>query len=486
MTDTKSVSQPAEAPKKKKLGTTSWILISLVAGIVVGIGASFVVTDGDWIDLYVIEGVFYVLGQAFIRLMQMIVVPLVFCSIVCGAASMSDPKMLGRVGGGAILMYLATTALAIIIAIGLATVTQPGIGLDMASITKVEPSTTAESTSAADTLLAIIPTNIFSAMADGTMLQIIFFALVLGFLLGHLGKKVATVNRFFTQFNGIMMQLIGWILKLAPIGIFCLIARTFCNLGISGILPMIKFIGTVYLGLAVQLFVVYMLLLVLFTRLNPIHFLKKYWPVTVFGFSTSSSNATIPLNMRTLENRIGVDNRIASFTIPLGATINMDGTAIMQGAAVIFVAQAYGIDLGMAGIATVVATAVAASIGTAGVPGVGTIMLTMVFSAVGLPAEGVAMIMGIDRILDMGRTAVNVTGDGVVTTSIAAINGMLDKSVFNDDSVAPIDADSLIGASDEPEELKDFVDPGKDYEVGESGEQDKFANMEDPDLVSHK
>ena len=470
MTDTKSVSQPAEAPKKKKLGTTSWILISLVAGIVVGIGASFVVTDGDWIDLYVIEGVFYVLGQAFIRLMQMIVVPLVFCSIVCGAASMSDPKMLGRVGGGAILMYLATTALAIIIAIGLATVTQPGIGLDMASITKVEPSTTAESTSAADTLLAIIPTNIFSAMADGTMLQIIFFALVLGFLLGHLGKKVATVNRFFTQFNGIMMQLIGWILKLAPIGI----------------LPMIKFIGTVYLGLAVQLFVVYMLLLVLFTRLNPIHFLKKYWPVTVFGFSTSSSNATIPLNMRTLENRIGVDNRIASFTIPLGATINMDGTAIMQGAAVIFVAQAYGIDLGMAGIATVVATAVAASIGTAGVPGVGTIMLTMVFSAVGLPAEGVAMIMGIDRILDMGRTAVNVTGDGVVTTSIAAINGMLDKSVFNDDSVAPIDADSLIGASDEPEELKDFVDPGKDYEVGESGEQDKFANMEDPDLVSHK
>ena len=190
--------------------------------------------------------------------------------------------------------------------------------------------------------------------------------------------------------------------------------------------------------------------------------------------------------MRTLENRIGVDNRIASFTIPLGATINMDGTAIMQGAAVIFVAQAYGIDLGMAGIATVVATAVAASIGTAGVPGVGTIMLTMVFSAVGLPAEGVAMIMGIDRILDMGRTAVNVTGDGVVTTSIAAINGMLDKSVFNDDSVAPIDADSLIGASDEPEELKDFVDPGKDYEVGESGEQDKFANMEDPDLVSHK
>ncbi|MDO5335202.1 MAG: dicarboxylate/amino acid:cation symporter [Coriobacteriia bacterium] len=474
-------SPETEPAQKKKLGMTSWILISLVAGIIVGIASSFVVTDGSWADVYLIEGVCYVLGQGFIRLMQMIVVPLVFCSIVCGAASMSDPKMLGRVGGGTILIYLCTTALAIIIAIALAQVTQPGVGLDMASITKVEPSATATDSSFADILLNIIPTNIFAAMADGTMLQIIFFALVLGFLLGSLGKKVATVNRFFTQFNGIMMQLIGWILKVAPIGIFCLITRTFCNLGIDGIMPMIKLIGTVYLGLFIQLFVVYMLILVLFTRLNPIHFLKKYWPVTVFGFSTSSSNATIPLNMQTLERRIGVDSRVASFTIPLGATINMDGTAIMQGAAVVFCAQAFGIDLTTAALLTVVVTATAASIGTAGVPGVGTIMLTMVFSAIGLPAEGVAMIMGIDRILDMGRTAVNVTGDGVVTTCIAAVTGMLDKSVFNNDAIAPIDTDSLI-SSDEPEDLEDFVDPGKDYEVGESGVQDKFENVADPNV----
>ena len=200
---------------------------------------------------------------------------------------------------------------------------------------------------------------------------------------------------------------------------------------------MVKFIGTVYLGLFVQLLVVYMLLLFLFTRLNPLQFLRKMLPVMLFAFSTSSSNATIPLNMETLEKKIGVDPKVASFTIPLGATINMDGTAIMQGAAVIFIAQAFGIELTAAALVTVVLTAVTASIGTAGVPGVGTIMLAMVFESVGLPAEGVAMIMGIDRLLDMGRTAINVTGDAVVTTCMAKLSGMLDKDVFNNHDYAP-------------------------------------------------
>ena len=406
-----STTSPKTQEPKKSIGLTTWILISLVAGIVIGIVCSMAVPDGSPFDLYVIEGVFYVLGQWFIRLMQMLVVPLVFCSIVCGAASMSDPKLLGKVGVGTILMYLVTTACAVLIAIGLASLLQPGIGLDMASIVQVEPKTTTTDQTMAGMLINIIPTNIIAAMNSGTMLQIIFFALVLGFILGRLGKKVATVNRFFTQFNAVMMYMIGLILKVAPIGIFCLIARTFANLGLSGLMPMISFIGTVYLGLFVQLLVVYMLLLFLFTRLNPFQFLKKMLPVMLFAFSTSSSNATIPLNMETLEKKIGVDPKVASFTIPLGATINMDGTAIMQGAAVVFIAQAFGINLTPAALATVVLTATAASIGTAGVPGVGTIMLAMVFDSIGLPAEGVAMIMGIDRILDMGRTVVNITGD---------------------------------------------------------------------------
>ena len=392
---------------------------------------------------------------------------------------MSNPKLLGKVGVGTILMYLCTTALAVVLAIFLARLINPGIGLDMASVVSVEPNTTTTDQTMADMLINIIPTNVIAAMNNGTMLQIIFFALILGFILGRLGKKVATVNRFFTQFNAIMMYMIGLILKVAPIGIFCLITRTFANLGLTGILPMVKFISTVYLGLLAQLLVVYTLILFLFTRLNPLQFLRKMLPVMLFAFSTSSSNATIPLNMETLEKKIGVDPKIASFTIPLGATINMDGTAIMQGAAVIFVAQAFGIDLSTTALVTVVVTAVSASIGTAGVPGVGTIMLAMVFESVGLPAEGVAMIMGIDRLLDMGRTAINVTGDAMVTVCMAKLSGMLDIDVFKNRDFAAVSEDDLIEI-DEPSDISDFTAHGDPTEIGEEGNPDKFANIEVP------
>jgi len=475
--------KPETTEPKRSVGLTTWILLSLAAGIIVGIACSIIVPDDSAVDVYLIEGVFYVLGQWFIRLMQMLVVPLVFCSIVCGAASMSDPKMLGKVGVGALLMYLCTTALAVIIAIGLASVTNPGIGLDLSSVVPAEPAATKTDQTIAETLVNIIPTNIVAAMNNGAMLQIIFFALILGFILGRLGKKVATVNRFFTQFNAVMMYMIGLILKVAPIGIFCLITRTFANLGLTGILPMVKFIGTVYLGLFAQLLVVYMLLLLLFTRLSPLQFLRKMLPVMLFAFSTSSSNATIPLNMETLEKKIGVDPKIASFTIPLGATINMDGTAIMQGAAVVFVAQAFGIELAPAALATVVLTAVTASIGTAGVPGVGTIMLAMVFESVGLPAEGIAMIMGIDRLLDMGRTAINVTGDAVVTTCLARLNGMLDIDLFKNHDYAAISEDDLTSASmtEEPAGYSDFTAHGNPTEIGEDGDPDKFTDAEVPE-----
>ena len=465
--------------KKKKLSLTSWILISLVAGVVVGIVLSFTVPSGSAVDNILIEGVFYVFGQWFIRLMQMLVIPLVFCSIVVGAASMSDPKMLGKVGVGTIVMYLCTTALAVVIALGLASALQPGVGLDLSKVVSVEPSATSTDQTMTDVLINIVPTNIVSAMSDGSMLQVIFFALVLGFILGRLGKKVATVNRFFTQFNAVMMKMIGLVLRVAPIGIFCLIARTFANLGIDGMLPMVKFIGTVYLGLALQLLVVYMLLLFLFTRLNPFHFLRKFWPVMVFAFSTSSSNATIPLNMETLEKKVGVDNKVTSFTIPLGATINMDGTAIMQGAAVVFIAQAFGIDLTPSMLLTTVVTAVTASIGTAGVPGVGTIMLAMVFNSVGLPAEGVAMIMGIDRILDMGRTAINITGDAVVTTIMGKLTGFLDVSVFKNDDVEAVDLDS-VSEPESPVDVNEFTAKGEPTEIGEEGSPDIFEDVEEP------
>ena len=406
---------------RKRPSLTTWILISLVAGIVVGLLISAVSPEGSPFDQYVTEGLFYVLGQWFIRLMQMLVIPLVFCSIVCGAAAMADPKLLGKVGIGTLLMYIITTALAVLIAIGLAQLVAPGVGLDLASVIMADTTTASTEVSMAETLINIIPTNIIEAMNNGAMLQIIFFALILGFVLGRLGSKVETVNRFFEQFNTVMMTMIDIMLKVAPIGIFCLIARTFANLGITGMMPMLKFI---------QLFIVYAIIFVLFTRLNPFRFLRKMLPVMLFAFSTSSSNATIPLNLETLERKCGVDEKVASFTIPLGATINMSGTAIMQGVAVVFVAQAFGIDLSTSALMTVVITAVTAAIGTAGVPGVGTIMLAMVFESVGLPAAGIAMIMGVDRILDMGRTAVNVTGDAMVTMCMASLTKTLDRNVF--------------------------------------------------------
>ncbi len=484
VTETKASAQIPEENKRKKMSLTTMILLSLVAGIVVGIILSVVVPDGSEVDNILIEGILYVCGQWFIRLMQMLVIPLVFCSIVCGAASMSDPKLLGKVGAGTIIMYILTTAIAVLIAIFLADIIKPGIGLDMASIVQTEPKATSTDQTLLDVLINIIPTNVINSMSEGNMLQIIFFALVLGFILGRLGKKVATVNRFFTQFNAIMMKMIGLVLRVAPIGIFCLIARTFANLGLDGILPMLSFIGTVYLGLFVQLFLVYMLLLFLMTRLNPFHFLHKFLPVMLFAFSTSSSNATIPLNMETLEKKVGVDPKVTSFTIPLGATINMGGTAIMQGAAVVFIAQAFGIELTAVQLLTVVLTAVTASIGTAGVPGVGTIMLAMVFNSVGLPAEGVAMIMGIDRILDMGRTAINITGDAVVTTIMAKLAGMINLDVFKNNDTTGVDVD-LLEESEEPVDVDEFTAQGDPTEIGESGDPDKFDDIDEPKIQKH-
>jgi Na+/H+-dicarboxylate symporter len=315
-------------------------------------------------------------------------------------------------------------------------VVNPGIGLDMSSIQKSDISSvteSAESVNIVNTILNIIPDNPVGSLADGEMLPIIFFALFVGIMLAKLGDKTATVAQFFNEFNDIMMEMTMTIMKVAPIGVFCLIARTFGSLGFSAFAPMLKYMGSVTLALALQCFVIYQILLFIFTRLNPLKFIKKFFPVMEFAFSTATSNATIPMSIETLEKKIGVSRRISSFTIPLGATINMDGTSIMQGVAVVFVAQAYGIALTPANYLTVIATATLASIGTAGVPSVGLITLAMVFDSVGLPVEGIALIMGIDRILDMLRTAVNITGDAVCTTIVSNMEGALDKEIFNNE-----------------------------------------------------
>ncbi len=416
---------------KKKIGLSAQIFIAMLTGTLLGVIIHYFIPSSYVRDTIVVEGILYVIGQGFIRLMQMLVVPLVFCSLICGSMSIGDSKKLGRVGVKIIVFYLLTTALAVCLALGVAMVFNPGIGLDMNAIETAEVAATDTTTSLTDTFLNIIPSNPAESLASGDMLPIIVFALFVGIMLAKLGTKASTVADFFSQFNDVMMEMTMSIMKLAPIGVFCLIARTFANVGFSAFVPMLKYIGSTILALGLQCFGVYQLLLFIFTRLNPLKFVKKYFPVMVFAFSTATSNATIPMSIDTLHKKLGVSKQISSFTIPLGATINMDGTSIMQGIAVVFIAQAYGIALTPANLATVVVTATLASVGTAGVPSVGLITLAMVLNSVGLPTEGIALIMGIDRIIDMFRTAVNVTGDAVCTTIVSYQENEFDKEVFN-------------------------------------------------------
>lgn len=418
---------------QKSLGLTTKIFIALILGAIFGIILHYAVPSSHIKDDILVEGVLYIIGQGFIRLMKMLVVPLVFCSIACGSMSIGDTKKLGTVGVRTLIFYMATTSLAICVALAMGNILNPGVGLDMSAISaNAAEVQTMEATSMASTILNIIPDNPIGALATGNMLQIIVFALIIGVILAKLGEKTETVANFFSQFNDIMMEMTMMVMSLAPFGVFCLISRTFAGIGFSAFLPLAKYMIGVLLALFVQCFVVYLGLLKIFSGLNPFKFIKNFFPVMAFAFSTATSNATIPMSIDTLAAKMGVSKRISSFTIPLGATINMDGTAIMQGVAVVFAAQAFGITLTPADYVTVIGTATLASIGTAGVPSVGLVTLTMVFNAVGLPVEAIGLIMGIDRILDMARTAVNITGDAVCTTIVAHQNNALDRKVFQD------------------------------------------------------
>ncbi len=417
--------------EKKKIGLTTRIFIALLLGAIVGVVLHYCVLPNDAVQNVLIDGIFYVVGQGFLRLMQMLVVPLVLCSLICGASAIGDTKTLGKVGVRTVVFYIITTALAVAVALTVARIINPGMGMDLNSLEVAETQIATQQTSMVDTLLDIIPKNPIESLATGNMLQIIVFAIIVGIILAKLGDKTQTVHNLFQQGNDIMMEMTMMVMSLAPIGVFCLIARTFSGMGFDAFQPLIKYMAAVMLALVIQCLGVYQILLKVFTGLNPIRFIKKFLPVMGFAFSTATSNATIPLSIDTLERKMGVSRRISSFTIPLGATINMDGTSIMQGVAVVFIAQAYGIALTPMDYLTVIATATLASIGTAGVPSVGLVTLSMVLTSVGLPIEGIGFIMGIDRILDMSRTAVNITGDAVCTTIVAHQNKALNKDVFN-------------------------------------------------------
>ncbi|HAE92862.1 dicarboxylate/amino acid:cation symporter [Tissierella praeacuta] len=414
---------------KKKISLTSRVLIGLLLGLIIGIMV-FRLPSGVIKDRILINGIFQLLGQVFLRGIMMLVVPLVFISLVNGAANMGDVKKLGRIGIKTVGFYLTTTAIAIIIALLLGFFVRPGLGLDMSSIEVVEP-TINPKVPLIQILYEMVPKNPIAAMAEGNMLQIIVFAILTGVGLSLLGEKVKFLVTLFINLNELIMKLVEIIMLFAPIGVFGLIAKTFATVGYSGLLPLLKYIVTVYIGLIIHMFLVYGGLLKGFTNLSPMTFYKKFLPAMSVAFSTASSNATVPVSLEIAEKELGISKNIASFTIPLGATINMDGTAIMQGIAVFFIAQVYGYELSLSMIITVILTATLASIGTAGVPGAGTIMLSMVLQSIGLPIEGIGLIMGIDRLVDMGRTVTNITGDAVCTAVIAKQEGEINMELAN-------------------------------------------------------
>jgi len=419
--------------KKGKISLSTKIFIGLILGLITGIIFNFI-PEGFIRDELLINGVFYLVGQAFLKAIMMLVVPLVFISLVNGAASMGDIKKLGRIGVKTVLFYLATTAIAISIALSLSTVFKPGVGLNLSNSSLSEV-TIKEATPLVEVILDMIPNNPIASMANGNMLQIIVFAMLIGVGLSTLGEKTKMITNLFQQLNDLIMKIVDFVMIIAPIGVFGLIARTFATQGFDAMIPLIKYMSLVLISLLIHATIVYGGLLKLFTRLSPIRFFKKFFPAISVAFSTSSSSATLPVSMEIAEENLGISKDVASFTLPLGATINMDGTAIMHGVATVFIAQIYGVDLTLSSFLTVILTATLASIGTAGVPGVGMIMLSMVLQSVGLPVEGIALIMGIDRILDMARTSVNITGDAVCTMIVAKAEGEFNEEIFNSETI---------------------------------------------------
>ena len=412
-----------------KLSFTQKILAAMLFGAILGIILNNISIYNSLINQYLSNGVFEVVGKLFVNSLKMLVVPLVFCSITVGITSLGNLSLMGRVGLKAIIIYLLTTAFAITLALIFAIFIEPGQGYEIDSSIQFSAK---EAPSLSSVLTSIVPSNPILAMADGEMLQIILFAIILGIAITITGNKAESFKKGIISLNEIMMSMVTIIMKFAPLGVFCLIAKTFATQGIDMIIPLASYFFTVTIVLILHVLLTYSAFLKFIGKVSPFLFLKKMRTAIVFAFSTASSNATIPVTLNTVEKRLGVDKSVASFTVPLGATINMDGTAIMQGVATVFIASVYMVDLTIGDYLTVVLTATLASIGTAGVPGVGLIMLTMVLTQVGLPVEGVALIIGIDRLLDMMRTAVNITGDSMVSLITSKSEKSFNKSVFED------------------------------------------------------
>ncbi|MEH6628983.1 MAG: dicarboxylate/amino acid:cation symporter [Motiliproteus sp.] len=402
-------------------GLALWkkIIVGLVAGVIVG---AIMGPDAE---------VLKPLGTLFIHAIKMLIVPLVFCSLIVGVTSMQDTTKMGRVGIKAMVLYLGTTAVAIAIGMALALIFTPGEGIEMT--TSAAP-VAKDAPELVQTLLNLVPKNPVSAMAAGNILQIIVFALGLGIALNLCGEKAEPVIKLFDGMAEGMYKLTELVMKFAPYGVFGLMAWVAGKYGMDLLLPLAKVIAVVYLGSLIQVGVVYTGLITIVGRLNPLRYLKGLVNPAAVAFTTTSSSGTLPATIKASRESHGVSKGISSFVLPMGATINMDGTAIYQGVTALFIAQAFGIDLAAGDYLVIMLTATLASIGSAGVPGAGLIMLSLVLTSVGLPLEGVAIIAGIDRILDMARTTTNVCGDMMVCALVGKSEDELDERIYNSES----------------------------------------------------
>ena len=380
-----------------------------------------------WVDAWVVHGLLDIMGQVFIRSLKLLVVPLVLVSLILGTWTLGGSARMGIMASKTVCLYLFTTAVAITMAMVMATIIHPG-STELAVATAMD---TKDAPPLKSVLINLFPTNPVEAMAEGNMLQIIVFAILTGLALSRAGATGDNLRHMLESFNEVIMQMVLILMRLAPYGVAALVIKLFSTLGFGAIAELGAYFLTVAGVLVLHGVLVYGTLVSL-AGLNPMMFFHNIRPAMVFAFSTASSNATMPVTLNAVTRRCGADSSVAAFTVPLGATINMDGTAIMQGVATVFIAQTYGIDIGITGYLTVIVTATLASIGTAGVPGVGLIMLALVLQQVGLPTEGIALIIGVDRLLDMMRTAVNISGDSMVATLVSHSEGKLNKKLFHD------------------------------------------------------
>jgi len=417
-----------------KLQLYTKILIGLILGVIIGIIANQLGV-APFFSTYIKP-----FGSAFIRLISMVVVPLVFASLLVGTASLNDIRKLGRIGGKTIGYYLCTTAIAIVIGLVLANIVKPGSGLtketqdqllaNYSEEAQTKIDTALRKPGIAETFIDIIPGNPIRSLADGNMLQIIFFALVLGIAITLVPQeKGAPVIKFFDGVNEAMIKLVYIIMEFAPYGVFALIVSIIGEFGLGILGPLFKYSILVIIGLFLHIAITYTLALRLLTKgkVSIAKFYRGIRPAQLIAFSSSSSSATLPVTMECVEQNIGISKEISSFVLPLGATINMDGTALYQGVAAVFIAQVFGMDLTVGQQLTIVLMATLASIGAAGVPGVGMITLTMVLKQIGIPLEGIALILGVDRILDMCRTIVNITGDATCATVVGFSEGQFQE-----------------------------------------------------------